>query len=633
MSIPLFAINIDEEFRFPLGTGLIIVNLKKKLSPELVEQIDFSPGYFNRCEDVASMIKGGKNGSIFLFSDYDWNVQRHLALSEDIKRRSPGSLVVHGGPSIPCDPEDLQVFLAENQAVDVVCLGDGEETVADLLDGYLKNEDLTEIAGCVTRESIQQGHLPKKRFTEELSGIASPYLENEFAPLFKNGPPKALSLETNRGCPYHCAFCNWGQSTRRRTRLFPMERIQEELEWMAFNKIPVLELTDSNFGMLERDVEIAEYICKIKEKYGFPYELCSNFAKDFNDRVIEIIRITQSAGLVSQAILSIQTLNSKSLKSVGRKNFDENFYTRNLAKYRELALPVTVEYMVGLPFCSVESFKYDLQWAIDNNLGVYVHSTILLPNTEISRKDNCEKYGIKVASESRFSDEKYLKEAGLNTIRPNQVVAADSFNEDDFLEMLKLTSVFHIFYGESILKYIMGYLHYECGIPNIEFLHDLQKADLSQYDLLRSLRDMGDDPASTISLDGDRNVLWSFIQENRWFFLYAEVRRYIERRYGRIAGLETAIRAQQFVLAFYGRCIPDQIILEHDFVSFWEDHFAGRKEKKLVEYGETQLTVTDPLQMCQKSMEPDFYEPHHGHYELTSELNSIKFGVDLNKIM
>ena len=44
-------------------------------------------------------------------------------------------------------------------------------------------------------------------------------------------------LETNRGCPYGCTFCDWGSATLSRIRKFDLDRVFAELEWCAQHEV------------------------------------------------------------------------------------------------------------------------------------------------------------------------------------------------------------------------------------------------------------------------------------------------------------------------------------------------------------------------------------------------------------
>ena len=64
-----------------------------------------------------------------------------------------------------------------------------------------------------------------------------------------------VTLETNRGCPYACTFCDWGSLTYNKVKKFCLNRVYDELEWVGKNGCDFISLADANFGMFpERDM-------------------------------------------------------------------------------------------------------------------------------------------------------------------------------------------------------------------------------------------------------------------------------------------------------------------------------------------------------------------------------------------
>ena len=80
------------------------------------------------------------------------------------------------------------------------------------------------------------------------------YLDGRFQPF----------IESARGCPYACTFCEAASSWYNKVNSFTVERVKKELLYIAkrmknFPDVP-LAIADSNFGMLKRDEEISDYI-------------------------------------------------------------------------------------------------------------------------------------------------------------------------------------------------------------------------------------------------------------------------------------------------------------------------------------------------------------------------------------
>ena len=94
----------------------------------------------------------------------------------------------------------------------------------------------------------------------DLDEIPSPFLEGAFDSIMAANPSESwIGLwETNRGCPFRCTFCDWGSATAAKVTKFGEERLYREVDWFADKKIEYIFCCDANFGILKRDVDIAE---------------------------------------------------------------------------------------------------------------------------------------------------------------------------------------------------------------------------------------------------------------------------------------------------------------------------------------------------------------------------------------
>ena len=74
---------------------------------------------------------------VIAFSCYIWNTEKILALSDMLKKLNPAVKIVLGGPEVTATAD---IILTENEWVDVIVLGEGEQTFAELLRYYLNND-------------------------------------------------------------------------------------------------------------------------------------------------------------------------------------------------------------------------------------------------------------------------------------------------------------------------------------------------------------------------------------------------------------------------------------------------------------------------------------------------------------
>ena len=98
------------------------------------------------------------------------------------------------------------------------------------------------LAEGLRREAVVITRGETDRITD-VDSIPSPYLTGLFDS-FAAGPGRAAMIETNRGCPYGCTFCDWGSATLSRVRKFDLQRVFDELEWAAKNRLETVAIAD-----------------------------------------------------------------------------------------------------------------------------------------------------------------------------------------------------------------------------------------------------------------------------------------------------------------------------------------------------------------------------------------------------
>src|SRR5262249_46756704 len=157
-------------------------------------------------------------------------------------------------------------FFADNPHVDIAVHGEGEATFVHLLealrgavgDGPPDLSPLAEVPGLTYRDGDRVVQTEPRDRIADLDTIPSPVLTGLYDGFIPAGSSGAVILETNRGCPYGCTFCDWGSATLSRVRKFDMDRIFAELDWAAEHHLETVGIADANFGIFERDVEIAQ---------------------------------------------------------------------------------------------------------------------------------------------------------------------------------------------------------------------------------------------------------------------------------------------------------------------------------------------------------------------------------------
>ena len=114
--------------------GCLSAYAKTHRDGELNERFEFGRITPVQGREVPNLVNSfPKQSGIFLLSSYVWNHSANMEFARTLKRRSPSSLVVVGGPHIPRDPKECDKFFADNPSIDIAVRHEGEVTMAEIL--------------------------------------------------------------------------------------------------------------------------------------------------------------------------------------------------------------------------------------------------------------------------------------------------------------------------------------------------------------------------------------------------------------------------------------------------------------------------------------------------------------------
>ena len=456
----------DGSVYLPYAVGTLIANCRRY--EEITREYAFPDIVFFR-EKLADALNKLKDPYLVAFSCSVWNMEYNKALAALIKKTYPDCLINFGGHSVRADGS----LLNEVPQVDILNFGEGEEVFAQMLMALARG-DVSGVPSIAYRENGRVVCTPHAPLCD-LSVLPSPYLTGVFEPLFEKYPDfEFLSvLETNRGCPYKCAYCDW--VTDKRMRFFPMERVKAEIRWLGEHKVAYCFCGDSNFGMYERDVEIAEYLVETKRTYGYPEVFRPCYEKNSADRVFRICSILNREGMDKGATLAYQTLSETALKNIGRKNLTLEHFSGLVKRYNEAGIPAYSELILGLPGETLESFCKGICRLLEsgqhNSLNVY-HCE-MLPNAEMSDPAYIEKYGIQVMKVG-FNHIHSAPERDEEVPEYSYLVRATaSLSPEDWVRANLFSVCVQCFHALGVLRFFAIYLYTARGVSYYDFYTDL----------------------------------------------------------------------------------------------------------------------------------------------------------------
>src|SRR3989344_6211871 len=278
---------------FPYSVGTLQAYAQKHLAN--IDDFEFLLPIYKRIT-VEEAVEKLSDAKIVFFSVYVWNFNLSSEIAKKIKEKKPETLIVFGGCQIP--KKHVKEFLKDFPFVDIVCRGEGEEVFSSILANY-KEKNWKNIPSISYIERGEVINNPQGERISDLSIVPSPYLEGVFDPLMKANPQEIwLGLwETNRGCPFSCSFCEWGEDYQRRMYTHDLEKLFKEIDWFSRNKIEFIFCCDSNFGILSRDLEIAKKVAENKRKYGYPKRLSVQNTKNSTEASYKVQKILAESGL------------------------------------------------------------------------------------------------------------------------------------------------------------------------------------------------------------------------------------------------------------------------------------------------------------------------------------------------
>ncbi len=451
----------------PYTAGILVASAFE--SDIVRENCSFKEFVFLR-ENIEDVVSRLDNPAFMGFSCYSWSSEYNKLLAKSVKEKFPQCLIVFGGHDVP-DNFDM---LEEYPFVDVLCHGEGEDTIRKLLETYVLDKPFDEVNNISFRKDNGE-YLRTPTVLQTTLDYPSPYINGWFDDMVAAHPEITFNaiLETSRGCPYQCAYCDWGL-LKSKIRLFPLERIKEEIRWMSEHKVAFVWGADANFGIFDRDLEIADELVKAKETTGYPERMRMNYAKNKFENVFAIVKKFKECGFDRLgATLSFQTLSPTALENIGRTNASLDFYKDLLSAYNKSDMKSYSELILGLPGETYQSFIEGIGklFEIGQHFVFDVYACVVLPNSILGQKDYMEKHGIKTVRTEmlryHFNDDAFNIPEYHNVI-----VGTNTMSREMWVRSTNFYWTTKMLHGNGFVRAFAIYLYQEMGIPYEKFYDD-----------------------------------------------------------------------------------------------------------------------------------------------------------------
>ncbi|QOY54718.1 B12-binding domain-containing radical SAM protein [Candidatus Sulfurimonas marisnigri] len=329
------------------------------------------------------------NPDIIGIGVYIWNVAQVNELIHVVKKVSPGTKIVLGGPEVSHEPFRVNMDLA-----DFIIQGEGDLAFYELCRDILKDKPSSNRVIKAVMPSLKNLALPYEFYTDD-------DIKNRY-----------IYVEASRGCPFECEFCL--SSMDEKVRAFNLDELLKEFELLWQRGARNFKFIDRTFNLnMKTANRFLDFFLLKESPYFAHFEVIPDH---FPDSIKE--KITQFPHAALQLEIGIQTLNLDIAKNISRPLKLDKIKTNIKFLEDETDAHIHLDLIVGLPGESLESFGKNLDELVSlSSCEIQIGILKKLSGTYINRHDiehgmvysDIPPYDILKNSELSFNDIQVMK--------------------------------------------------------------------------------------------------------------------------------------------------------------------------------------------------------------------------------
>ena len=305
-------------------------------------------------------------------SAYLWSFPYFIEVARALKEDDPGRLIVFGGPSARPSMMSLPPYRAASRWVDALVINEGEHAFREIIAlPERTNAALMSLAGLALPADagwIETAGRP----LGDLNELPSPYAM-DLAPKGGLGV-----LQTYRGCPFTCSFCEWG-TLESPKRVREVDALCREFEGMARHDVAGALEVDAGLNLNQHAFR---NLREAAERSGFFRTrsfICEIYPAKVRREHIDFL------AAIHQPLVGVglQSFDNQVLSHVER-SYDEARFESTLAELGEVA-HVAVEIILGLPGDNAQSFRRSFERARRLPCALRVYHCVVLPSALMVR--------------------------------------------------------------------------------------------------------------------------------------------------------------------------------------------------------------------------------------------------------
>ncbi len=388
---------------------------------------------------------------------YIWNVSEVSELIHLIKKVSPQTKIILGGPEVSHEP-----FRVNLDSADFIIQGEGDLAFYELCVKIFNNSANEKIVK-MSMPSLKNIELPYRFYTDD-------DIKNRY-----------IYVEASRGCPFECEFCL--SSMDEKVRAFNLEKLLEEFELLWQRGARNFKFIDRTFNLnIKTANRLLDFFLAKEPPYFAHFEVVPDH---FPDSLKTKIALFPEGAL--QLEIGIQTLNPQIAENISRPLKIDKIKDNIRFLQEHTHAHMHLDLIVGLPGETLESFGSNLDELVNlSNSEIQIGILKKLSGTYINRHDiECEMiysdippYDVLQTSTLSFAD--------IQTMKRFARFWDLTYNSGNFKKSVRLIwqdgSVFENFYDFSIWVYSRTDSTWQISLQRLgellfQYLSEIKKLD------------------------------------------------------------------------------------------------------------------------------------------------------------
>jgi radical SAM superfamily enzyme YgiQ (UPF0313 family) len=290
---------------------------------------------------------------------YIWNASEVSELIEILKKVSPKTTIVLGGPEVTYKP-----YRVNFDDADFIIEGEGDTAFYTLCRSIIEQTQPEERIVKMTLPDLKNIELPYKHYTDE-------DVKNRY-----------IYVEISRGCPFECEFCL--SSMDEKVRAFDLDKVLEEFEALWQRGARNFKFVDRTFNLnMKAANRILDFFLAKDEPYFAHFEVIpDHFPVSLREKIAAF------AEGALQLEIGIQTLNLEVANNISRQLNIQKIEENISFLENQTQAHIHLDLIVGLPGESLESFGQNLDKLVSmSSCEIQIGILKKLSGTYIKRHD------------------------------------------------------------------------------------------------------------------------------------------------------------------------------------------------------------------------------------------------------